>query len=342
MHGNTNHEGNSDALLVKKQTGKRHYTANKENQEWRKGNKTSNNNKNKETFKYKCHRCRKVGHKAVDCTERAKNTDNASTAEDLSLCATTNFSSAKEVDKRNIRTNISHKWCIDSGCTAHMCGGIEGFMNLNEATSGKINLASKVSTDIKRRGSMSLTADVNGRIKNVNINDTLYVPELRTNLLSVGKVCDKGFKVIFESNGATVLDKNRKAVLKADRLDSGLYYLRTSALKSSANAEWNDETVEELTSAEIWHRKMGHLNYQDLIKCYQDNAVRGMKIKNCKVNTCCKICASGKMTKSPFPKESTRKSETLEIIHSDICGPMRTESIGKSKYFITFIDDASR
>jgi len=48
------------------------------------------------------------------------------------------------------------------------------------------------------------------------------------------------------------------------------------------------------------------------------------------------------MTRAPFPKKSQRSSELLEIIHSDICGPMRVESNGKTRYFITFIDDYSR
>lgn len=41
-------------------------------------------------------------------------------------------------------------------------------------------------------------------------------------------------------------------------------------------------------------------------------------------------------------KRSERKSDLLEIVHTDVCGPMRCESLGKSKYFVTFIDDAIR
>lgn len=48
------------------------------------------------------------------------------------------------------------------------------------------------------------------------------------------------------------------------------------------------------------------------------------------------------MTASPVPKKSKRKSDLLEIIHTDVCGPMRSQSLGKAKYFATFIDDASR
>ena len=51
----------------------------------------------------------------------------------------------------------------------------------------------------------------------------------------------------------------------------------------------------------------------------------------------------GKQSWLPFPKENDHKtSELLEIVHSDVCGPMATNSLGGSKYFITFTDDFSR
>ena len=70
--------------------------------------------------------------------------------------------------------------------------------------------------------------------------------------------------------------------------------------------------------------------------------VRGMKIDRSKTGLDCEICIKGKMTKMSFPKKSERVSEKLEIVHSDLCGPMRVESNGKARYFVTFIDDQSR
>ena len=57
----------------------------------------------------------------------------------------------------------------------------------------------------------------------------------------------------------------------------------------------------------------------------------------------CQGCVLGKGHKEPFPKESKwRANEPLELMHSDLCGPMQTASLGGNKYFITFIDDFSR
>ena len=57
----------------------------------------------------------------------------------------------------------------------------------------------------------------------------------------------------------------------------------------------------------------------------------------------CEGCAIGKQTRLPFPKKSNhRSSKLVELIHTDVCGPMNGESIGGSHYFVSSIDDYSR
>lgn len=61
-----------------------------------------------------------------------------------------------------------------------------------------------------------------------------------------------------------------------------------------------------------------------------------VEIKNCKV------CAKGKQCREPFPKSETVSKKPLELIHSDLMGPMETASQGGSKYLLTFVDDYSK
>ena len=56
----------------------------------------------------------------------------------------------------------------------------------------------------------------------------------------------------------------------------------------------------------------------------------------------CDYCLFGKQHKVSFSKTSTIKSNVLDLVYSDVCGPMEVESLGGKKFFITFIDDASR
>ncbi|KAG6501358.1 hypothetical protein ZIOFF_041237 [Zingiber officinale] len=57
----------------------------------------------------------------------------------------------------------------------------------------------------------------------------------------------------------------------------------------------------------------------------------------------CEGCAFGKQHRLPFPKGvSWRAKEKLELIHTDVCGPMDTLSHAQNRYFILFIDDHTR
>ena len=56
----------------------------------------------------------------------------------------------------------------------------------------------------------------------------------------------------------------------------------------------------------------------------------------------CESCLEGKMTKQPFNAKDRRAQKLLELVHSDVCGPMSIQAKGGYKYFITFTNDYSR
>jgi hypothetical protein len=83
-------------------------------------------------------------------------------------------------------------------------------------------------------------------------------------------------------------------------------------------------------------------NEQQLKELERSDEVYGLNIGCNEHLINCSICLKAKQTRKSFPRnESHRKETLLELIHTDICGPMRVNSIGGSRYFITFIDDKS-
>ena len=53
----------------------------------------------------------------------------------------------------------------------------------------------------------------------------------------------------------------------------------------------------------------------------------------------CSHCMAGKQTRVSFKKHPpSRKSELLELVHSDVCGPLKVKSFSGALYFVTFID----
>lgn len=90
---------------------------------------------------------------------------------------------------------------------------------------------------------------------------------------------------------------------------------------------------------ELWHRRYGHLNLDSVKRL--PSMVTGIDVRGNDIPACAR-CAEGKHHKLPFKSMGNRSSELLDLVHSDLCGPMEKPSIGGSKYFVTFIDDASR
>lgn len=56
----------------------------------------------------------------------------------------------------------------------------------------------------------------------------------------------------------------------------------------------------------------------------------------------CIVCLKGKQTRGAFKHTGSRVSNLLDLIHSDVCGPIKTNSNGGARYFLTFVDEYSR
>lgn len=78
------------------------------------------------------------------------------------------------------------------------------------------------------------------------------------------------------------------------------------------------------------------------MKLSREKLADGIRIDACSVRMTCISCIKGKMSRQSFPKSSCHRAEQpLDLIHTDVCGPMNTETPGRKKYFLTFIDDHS-
>lgn len=295
------------------------------------GAKVDNDKTQSKKKRIRCNKCKLFGHKAAECRNKITDNESAKTSEPVSLCA------SEALLTRS--AGRARKWCIDSGATSHLCNNIAFFSNADFSKRGKINLANDESTEIVAEGTARFEAKVFGSVKSVSLNNALHVPNLRSNLLSVGKITEQGFTVVFKKDGASVLDRNGDVKLVAEKID-GLYFVREC--EESASIANESEVSSMVTTKVSWHKRLGHLNISDLREAERKKTVIGLTRKDLGDEPECDICLKGKMHRSPFPKKSTRESCMLDLIHSDVCGPMRVASMSGAKYFVEFIDDQSR
>ena len=92
----------------------------------------------------------------------------------------------------------------------------------------------------------------------------------------------------------------------------------------------------------LWHRRMGHLNFDNLMKVSKKEVVRDFPKIVKPLNSVCKHCQHGKHTESSFKVKGHTTSQPLEIIHIDIYGLTRTKSFQGEYYLILLIDDYTR
>jgi transposase InsO family protein len=95
-----------------------------------------------------------------------------------------------------------------------------------------------------------------------------------------------------------------------------------------------------VSPCELWHRRLAHINYKALP--YVSKVVAVLPELKVDHEGVCKGCAQGKITKNPFPKSDSKADGILDIVHSDVCGPMPSTSLSGYVYKVTFIDDYSR
>jgi transposase InsO family protein len=166
----------------------------------------------------------------------------------------------------------------------------------------------------------------------VELLNVLYVPKLKGNFISVSNAVANKCTVNFDAKNAKIM-RNGICILKVNRA-GGLYTIEIKHNRCYAAVNAN---------ALLWHQRYGHLNYASLMDMVNKGLVRGMDKIDVTKNTSCKTCMISKVHVQPFPQASeSRAQELLELVHTDVCGPFETQSIGGSRYFLTFIDDMSR
>ena len=88
----------------------------------------------------------------------------------------------------------------------------------------------------------------------------------------------------------------------------------------------------------LWHCRLGHIGVKRMKKLHTNGILESPDYESLDA---CEPCLMGKMTETPFSGTMERAIDLLEIIHTDVCGPMNIEARSRYHYFLTFTDDLS-
>jgi len=217
---------------------------------------------------------------------------------------------------------------IDTAASYHVTPHKDFFTTYKTGDFGTVKMGNSSSSEIAGIGNVQIQTSAGNTL---TLEDVRHVPDLRLNLLSGVALDKQGYGNQF-SNGTWKLSKGSMIVARG-HICGTLYKTHVKICTDSLNI------VEREASQNLWHQRLGHMSEKGLstlVKKELITFVKGIAPDPCN------HCLFGKQHRVSFSYSSTRRSELLSLVHSDVCGPLEVESLGGNKYFLTFIDDASR
>jgi hypothetical protein len=298
-----------------------------------KGKKPQGKHSHSHLTKIRCFNCNKLGHYAKDCRnppsqQKRKGRFHASVAtKEEEPQRKRTIAVTKEQEQRRESylvsslfravTKLEEIWLVDNEASKHMTGFKQNLMNYRDKKFNvKVELGGDGTYAIKRIGSKSFQLQ-SGNV--FHIEEILYVPGLKKNLISVAVLESKGYTVAFSKGKALMWPSNESmgSTMIIGAQEGGLYKVTGQVIQALAH--------EIINPCELWHKRFGHLNYHALPGLQK--MVTGMPVFSFEHNRICRGCALGKNTKKAYSHNNRKSNGILDLIHSDLCGPMKHDSL---------------
>ncbi|GKC71795.1 putative ribonuclease H-like domain-containing protein [Tanacetum coccineum] len=227
----------------------------------------------------------------------------------------------KRFDYGNPQYTLKDQGIFDSGCSRHMTGNKSFLTDYQEVDGGFVAFAgSPKGGKITRKGKI--------RTGKLDFEDVYFVKELKFNLFSVSQMCDKKNSVLFTETECIVLSPDFKlldesqVLLKVPRQNNMYSFdLKSVVPSGSLTCLFAKATIDE---SNLWHRRLGHINFKTMNKLVRGNLVRGLPSKLFENDHTCVACQKGKQHKASCKTKLVfflaTKDETSEILKTFITG----------------------
>uniref|UniRef100_A0A1A8B2B7 Retrovirus-related Pol poly from transposon TNT 1-94 n=1 Tax=Nothobranchius furzeri TaxID=105023 RepID=A0A1A8B2B7_NOTFU len=287
-----------------------------------------------------CSRCRSNTHRDATCRRNQRGDEVRIAREDDDDRTQDNTYAFKlKTDNANpgIGKEIEIKGLmVDTGATSHIITDISAFKKFDNNFHGGthcVELAdgSRCKGVAEGRGdAVVYLIDSRGQQCQVTLKEALYIPSFPQNIFSVRAATENGATIVFKTgrNRLKHKDGTEFNIYEHNRL----YYIETVT-------EYTDKCAKCL-DIQTWHEILGHCNHDDLQKL--ENVVDGMKIKGkLGKEVKCEVCIQGKFVQYRNRKPDRRANKPLELVHTDLAGPISPASKDGHKYALSFVDDYS-
>src|ERR1700761_4007116 len=238
-----------------------------------------------------------------------------------------------------IHADISSEWIADTGATSHMTPHRHWF---KEYTRYVVPIHLADGSVVKSAGVGTVhfqTVHKGVKKQEVLFSRVLHVPALRNNLFSVLYLTRfKGFYVTISKN--CISFKRDSIHFTASVGNSNIAVLDGFVVPMQQFAGLVSTCPLDAT---LWHRRFSHLNHADVKQLVSGKLVKGIIIhSSSKPDPICEPCLAGKQHRNVNKVATSHAKGLLDLIHTDLHGPVPVQTPDGFKYWLTFIDDHSR
>nr|GEW48026.1 putative ribonuclease H-like domain-containing protein [Tanacetum cinerariifolium] len=204
-----------------------------------------------------------------------------------------------KANHRNPQHALKDKGAINKGCSRHMTGNISYLSDFEEINEGYVAFG------VNPKGG-KITGKGKIRTRKLDFDDVYFVKELKFNLFSVSQMCDKKNNILFTDTECIVLSFDFKLpgenhVLLRVPKENNMYNvdLKNIVPLGDLTCLFAKATLDEFN---LWHRRLGHINFKTMNKQVKGNLVRGLLSKVFENNHTCVACKKGKQHRASWIK----------------------------------------
>ncbi|KAF7808426.1 Retrovirus-related Pol polyprotein from transposon TNT 1-94 [Senna tora] len=125
---------------------------------------------------------------------------------------------------------------------------------------------------------------------------------------------------------------------KSDHSISECFKLKNKREKEVNTITGHKRQRTDENSSMLWHRRLGHISRDRLERMVKQDILHNLDFSDF---DSCVDCIKGKFPARAKSERASRSESILDLIHTDIGGPISSDTLGNYKYFITFMDDYS-
>ncbi|GJR50477.1 retrovirus-related pol polyprotein from transposon TNT 1-94 [Tanacetum coccineum] len=167
----------------------------------------------------------------------------------------------------------------------------------------------------------------------------VYVNGLKHNLISISQLCDANFKVLFTKTQGTIFNQNNKVVL-IDLRRRDDYVIDMSSYNKESNACFFSKASNSVNW--LCHKRLSHLNFKHINKLARQKLVAGLSSLTLSKDKTCAACEKRKHHRASFKtKRSFSINKCLHLLHMDLFGLVKPQTISHNKYTLVIVAEYS-